>query len=205
MIESQINGLFPTPVYITKLTREFSENENQLIDDYKLKTYKNAGNVTSMNDYILEIEQFSNLKKELTDIVKDYYDKIISSSDNIEPYITQSWLNYTKLNEYHHTHAHPNSLVSGVLYINADKDNDKIFFHKNNKHQTIKPTVKNFNPFNSDTWWFPVKTLDIILFPSSLTHDVEIKQGDNTRISLAFNTFIKGKLGDNQALTELKI
>ena len=205
MIESQINGLFPTPVYITKLTREFSENENQLIDDYKLKTYKNAGNVTSMNDYILEIEQFSNLKKELTDIVKDYYDKIISSSDNIEPYITQSWLNYTKLNEYHHTHAHPNSLVSGVLYINADKDNDKIFFHKSNKHQTIKPTVKNFNPFNSDTWWFPVKTLDIILFPSSLTHDVEIKQGDNTRISLAFNTFIKGKLGDNQALTELKI
>ena len=205
MIESQINGLFPTPVYITKLTREFSENENQLIDDYKLKTYKNAGNVTSMNDYILEIEQFSNLKKELTDIVKDYYDKIISSSDNIEPYITQSWLNYTKLNEYHHTHAHPNSLVSGVLYINADKDNDKIFFHKNNKHQTIKPTVKNFNPFNSDTWWFPVKTLDIIFFPSSLTHDVVIKQGDNTRISLAFNTFIKGKLGDNQALTELKI
>jgi len=205
MIKSQINGLFPTPVYITKLTREFSENENQLVDDYKLKTYKNAGNVTSMNDYILENEQFSNLKKELTDIVKDYYDKVISSSDNIEPYITQSWLNYTKPNEYHHTHAHPNSLVSGVLYINADKDNDKIFFHKNNKHQTIKPTVKNYNLFNSDTWWFPVETLDVILFPSSLTHDVEIKQGDNTRISLAFNTFIKGKLGDNRELTELKI
>jgi hypothetical protein len=32
---------------------------------------------------------------------------------------------------------------------------------------------------------------------------VETKQGDNTRISLAFNVFIKGKVGINKQLTEL--
>ncbi len=32
---------------------------------------------------------------------------------------------------------------------------------------------------------------------------VETKQGDNTRISLAFNVFIKGTVGNNKELTEL--
>jgi hypothetical protein len=32
---------------------------------------------------------------------------------------------------------------------------------------------------------------------------VETKQGDNTRISLAFNIFIKGNIGNNKNLTEL--
>jgi len=32
---------------------------------------------------------------------------------------------------------------------------------------------------------------------------VETKQGTNTRISLAFNVFIKGKIGDKKGLTEL--
>jgi hypothetical protein len=34
---------------------------------------------------------------------------------------------------------------------------------------------------------------------------VETKKGDNTRVSLAFNVFIKGILGNNKALNELKL
>jgi hypothetical protein len=32
---------------------------------------------------------------------------------------------------------------------------------------------------------------------------VETKEGDNTRISLAFNVFIKGTVGKDKLLTEL--
>jgi hypothetical protein len=42
------------------------------------------------------------------------------------------------------------------------------------------------------TWFFPVETGNLFMFPSSTTHQVETKQGNNTRISLAFNTFYKG-------------
>jgi hypothetical protein len=41
------------------------------------------------------------------------------------------------------------------------------------------------------------------MFPSSLVHMVENKEGTNTRISLAFNVFIKGTIGNNKNLTEL--
>ena len=202
MIESSINGIFPTPIYIPKLNREISIEELSFINKNKLDVYKNEGNTTSNDNYILNNKEFKNLKEELDLRVQDYFAKIISPVNNIEHYITQSWLNYTETNQYHHKHEHPNSLVSGVLYINCHEEYDKIKFF-NDKYKIIKLEVKEWNLWNSESWWFAVKTGDIILFPSSLTHMVETKQGTNTRISLAFNVFIKGTVGNNKSLTEL--
>jgi uncharacterized protein (TIGR02466 family) len=204
MIESNINGIFPTPIYISKLDRELTPLELKFVDKNKKDFYKNDGNITSNNNYILNEKPFINIKKELDLRVQDYFDKVISPANNITPYITQSWLNYTETNQYHHKHAHPNSLVSGVFYINCHEEHDKIKFF-NDIYKTIRLEIKDWNLWNSETWWFSVKTGDIILFPSSLTHMVETKQGDNTRISLAFNVFIKGTVGNNKNLTELHL
>ncbi len=201
-MEATINGIFPTPIYISKLNRVLTELELSFVDNTKLDTHTNEGNITSNNNYILNNKAFKQLKEELDLRVQDYFEKVISPANNITPYITQSWLNYTETNQYHHKHEHPNSLVSGVFYINSDEQNDKIKFF-NDAYKTFKPEIKEYNIWNSQSWWFSVKTGDIILFPSSLTHMVETKQGDNTRISLAFNVFIKGTVGNNKSLTEL--
>ena len=203
-MEANINGIFPTPIYISKLDRKLTTLELKFVDKNKKDFNKNDGNITSNNNYILNEKPFANIKKELDLRVQDYFDKVISTANNITPYITQSWLNYTETNQYHHKHAHPNSLVSGVFYINCNKEHDKIKFF-NDTYQIIKPEIKEYNIWNSQSWWFPVKTGDVILFPSSLTHMVENKQGNNTRISLAFNIFIKGTVGNNKNLTELII
>ena len=201
-MEATINGIFPTPIYISKLDRELTPLELKFVDKSKKDFYKNDGNITSNNNYILNEKPFANIKKELDLRVQDYFDKVISPANSITPYITQSWLNYTEKNQFHHKHAHPNSLVSGVFYINCHEEHDKIKFFNDN-YKTIKLEVKDWNIWNSESWWFSVKTGDVILFPSSLTHMVETKQGDNTRISLAFNVFIKGTVGVNKSLTEL--
>jgi uncharacterized protein (TIGR02466 family) len=202
MTKANINGIFPTPIYISKLNRELTPLELKFVDKNKKDFYKNDGNITSNNNYILNEKPFANIKKELDLRVQDYFDKVISPANNITPYITQSWLNYTETNQFHHKHAHPNSLVSGVFYINCDDKFDKIKFF-NDTYKTIKPEIKTWNIWNSESWWFSVKTGDVILFPSSLTHMVETKEGTNTRISLAFNIFIKGTVGNNKNLTEL--
>jgi uncharacterized protein (TIGR02466 family) len=204
MIKSNINGIFPTPIYISKVERKLTPLELKFVDKSKKDSHKNDGNITSNNNYILNEKPFANIKKELDLKVRDYFDKVISPANSITPYITQSWLNYTETNQYHHKHEHPNSLVSGVFYINCHKEHDKIKFFNDN-YKTIKLEVKDWNMWNSESWWFPVKTGDVILFPSSLTHMVETKQGNNTRISLAFNVFIKGTVGNNKNLTELII
>jgi len=202
MIESTINGIFPIPVYISKLDRELTKKELSFVDKSKLDFYKNDGNINSNDNYILNQKVFGSLKEDLYLRVEDYFKKVLSYTDAVTPYITQSWLNYTETNQYHHKHAHPNSIVSGVFYINCHEELDKIKFFKED-YKTIKPEIKDWNLYNSETWWFTVKTGDIILFPSSLTHMVETKEGDNTRISLAFNVFIKGTIGNNKNLTEL--
>ena len=69
----------------------------------------------------------------------------------------------------------------------------------------IKLTSKEFNFYNSESWWIPVKTGDLVVFPSNFAHSVANTESKNTRISLSFNTFLKGIIGDPDTLTELVI
>jgi uncharacterized protein (TIGR02466 family) len=202
MIESDINGIFPTPIYISKLNRKLSTKELSFVDKSKLDIYKNEGNTTSNDNYILNKEPFKNLKIELDLRIQDYFNKIICLEKKIKPYITQSWLNFTEIYQYHHKHRHSNSLISGVFYINCNENFDKITFFSD-KFSSIKFDIKEWNIWNSETWYFPIKTGDIILFPSSLNHMVETKKENNIRISLAFNVFVKGKIGNKEDLNEL--
>ena len=199
-----IEHLFPNPVYFSKLERALTKEELKTINEYKKKTYKNAGNTTSSDTYVLENKTLKNLKKDLNKMVIDYFNKIVCTDNSIVPYITQSWLNYTKNKQFHHAHLHNNSYISGVFYINADKKVDKIKFYKDN-NSLFKLKTTKFNIFNSDSWWYSIKTGDVILFPSSLRHGVNKKEGKNIRISLSFNVFLKGTIGDKHELTELVI
>ena len=203
MKEPTIQNLFPIPIYMNNLDRPFTKQELKFVKDQKNHCLKNTGNINTKDNYILNRKEFKNIKKFIDQCCKDYLERIICPKNNIELYITQSWLNYTEADQYHHTHAHPNSVVSGVLYFDSDVKNDKILFSSNKGYQQISPEIKDFNIWNSETWFFPVETGNLFMFPSSTTHQVETKQGTNTRISLAFNTFYKGTIGSNSNLTEL--
>ena len=89
--------------------------------------------------------------------------------------------------------------------MDCNEQYDKIRFHRDYIPRVFEIEKKEYNYWNSDTWWFSVKTGELLLFPSTLTHDVQTKEGSNTRTSLAFNVFIKGTLGSNRQLTELKL
>jgi len=204
MKEPIINNIFPVPVYMTEIGRGFTKQELNFLKEQKKHCNKNTGNIRTKDNYILNKKEFKNIKKFLNKHCENYLKTIIFPKENIELYITQSWLNYTEANQFHHKHAHPNSVVSGVLYFDSDVENDKILFSRNT-YQQMKPTIDDtkFNLWNSETWFFSVKTGQLIMFPSSTIHQVETKKGKNTRISLAFNTFYKGTIGSNSDLTEL--
>ena len=205
MIRSNIHSIFPVPVYITEINRAFTKKELQFVKEQKNHTYKNTGNFTTHDTYVLDKKEFKNIKKFLEKCCKDYLEKIICSKNNITLYITQSWLNYTEESQFHHKHEHPNSVVSGVLYLDTDVKTDQIVFSHPIRYQQIQADVDKYNTWNSDSWWFPVKTGELYMFPSSLTHQVVTKEGNNTRISLAFNTLYKGTLGSKDQSCELII
>tara|TARA_R100001369_G_C3266087_1_gene159086 strand:- start:102 stop:740 length:639 start_codon:yes stop_codon:yes gene_type:complete len=208
---TSIDGLFCTPIYRSVIPDSlyglFTQSEQKFFEDSKEKVNKNAGNVNTRDTYILDNTKLKSLKHKVMSHVESYFEKVYAPSTNVIPYITQSWINYTNENEFHHKHSHANSLVSGVLYLNADIDLDSITFYTTRPSQTIKidPREDSYNVFNSSQWNYPVKTGDIVLFPSSIDHSVDTKEGKNTRMSLAFNVFVKGTIGSTKGLAELKL
>ena len=197
-----IYQLFPQPVYFSKLERSLTKEEFKTVAKHQKETLKNEGNIVSKDNYVLENKTLKNLKKDLNKKIINYFNEVVCTSNSIIPYITQSWLNYTETNQFHHNHCHANSYVSGVFYISANKEFDRIKFYKTG-YQPIQLQVSKYNIFNSDSWWYAVQTGDVVLFPSSLRHGVDSKKGTNSRISLSFNVFFKGTLGTKEELTEL--
>ena len=112
--------------------------------------------------------------------------------------ITQSWLNRTKPQEFHHSHHHPNSYLSGVLYISClpndtiNLENRSYGLYNNMEFPRKKDTVWNSNGVVVD-----IKEGDLILFPSWVSHSVNRNETKNReRISLSFNTYPIGEMGN---------
>jgi uncharacterized protein (TIGR02466 family) len=194
-LDYNINSIFPTPIYTAKL-KKFTDMELKVVRLMENQTVRNMGNSRTSDTYVLKLKHFENIKKQLDVHIRNYFDKVISTSDKVIPYITQSWLNYTRENEYMHSHAHPNSFISGVLYFDAIEDKDKIHFSQI-KYNSIKLTIDKYNLHNSETWYFPVATGNLFIFPSDTQHKGEQKEGNNVRTSLSFNVFVKGALGND--------
>lgn len=205
-IKQEVQALFATPIYFSQLERNFSNEELQFIENSKKDCVVNINkNKTSSNQYVLEEKEMINLKQELMLRLDQYFKLVEESEDDVKLYITQSWINFNEPNTSHHEHMHPNSFLSGVLYINAVENLDFIrFLHPRDPLFQFE-NKKKFNIFNSGVWDFPVKTKQILLFPSYLKHCVLENFSNHERISLSFNVFFKGKIGNYATSSELKI
>lgn len=200
----EIFPLFAVPVMKSKLLRELTAEELDIVYTMGERVRPNSGNLTSENHFVLNDAGLSSIKEFIESGIKEYFDKIIVPEGEVEPFITMSWLNFTDKNGYHHKHTHGNSVISGVFYISVDKDVDKIFFY-NEKHRNIELTAKEYNPYNSPVWWLPIANNELILFPSDLPHAVDTVTTDTTRISLSFNVFVRGEIGNALNLKWLKL
>ncbi len=204
-MKHRLYNLFPTPVLLFSFDKEITNEMLNHITIYKNNSYNNFGNKTTNDSFVLNKPEFFEIKQFIDKCLYEYVDNIYGSNAyTTKLQITQSWLNFTNKDEYHHTHNHPNSLVSGVFYFNADEKFDEIAFF-NPKYNQIELPIIKFTDYNINECSIRVKTGDLILFPSSLQHAVPNKVGDNERISLAFNTFVKGKLGNEKHLNYLEI
>jgi uncharacterized protein (TIGR02466 family) len=195
--------LFPTPLVITEFNRPISQEEFEFSKNIELRP--NVQNRTSIDANVLDHDVLSDIKKFIITSVEKYFDEFWKP-DELEIYLTQSWINHSEVGEEHHVHAHPNSIVSGVFYFDADKNVDKItFIRQHHKELSILP--REYTPFTSASWFYPVNKGTLLLFPSNLHHNVgkvEPSPMRDTRISLAFNTFIKGCINKgNVHLSEL--
>lgn len=184
-------SLFPKLVYSSFLDRSITKSEYEYINILAKDCRTNVSNFTSSNKQVLDHPAFLNVKKFITDNLNNYRDTVLFPKKEMNIFITESWVNYTNKNESHHVHTHTNSYLSGVFYFETI-ENDSIIFYKDWQPLTVQ--TDNNNLYNCGTWEYPVKQNQLILFPSNTQHSVKLNTQNKTRISLAFNTYIKGNL-----------
>lgn len=195
------HGLFSVPVGEYKLDREFSTNEKTAIDLCLQDLVSNIGNKFSKNTFVLNVPELCEIRNFCEESVK-HFNNEINNNTKTKLRITQSWLNISKANQFHHKHRHPNSYISGVLYIETS-ENDRInFYNPATRFSFYQETPTTFNQFNSSVWWLPATQGMLYLFPSDLEHEVPPVLS-NKRISLSFNTFFDSDFGDEMFLTYL--
>jgi uncharacterized protein (TIGR02466 family) len=200
----RIDSLFPTPVGINKLERDLTDLEKTFL--LNQSTYQNTGNISSLDTYILNKPELSDLRVFIQQNLNDFFDSAYKPSGDLELYITQSWVNYTRPKEFHHRHNHANSIISGVFYIDVDNQHDKIYFHRDMANRQIDIEAREYHQFNCLTWFVPIENNMLVLFPSIMTHSVEQTLNNvKTRSSLAFNTFVRGFIGTDESMTGLKL
>ena len=201
-MNSEILSLFPTPVMFNSMSRSFTESEIKFINSLERKP--NENNSCGTNAYLLDAPEMLSIRKAIQKAIEEYKREVLNPKDEFDISITTSWANWTSTNESHHIHKHPNSFLSGVLYINSVVGDSITFSNPFDSHFQIETKV--FSNLNASTFDANVNTGDIAIFPSTLEHQVKTRKAvGGTRISIAFNTYPKGFIGSDQLKTGLAL
>lgn len=182
--------------------------EQKEIDNLKNLEYHflpEVGNSFTTNLDVLK--QFPNIEKIFIDKMKIYEEEVIGGLSPAELYITQSWISDTAKEGHHVGHNHDNSLFSAILYISVPENGCINFLHKSRLFETfnfLTPYHKE-TPYNSTMTKLYVKDGDFVIFPSWLTHSVDVNQSDKNRMVLAANYFIKGNIGYDRYPVRLEL
>ena len=202
-----IENVFATPIYKSDDLYDFSVEERKVLDDIDMHP-NNGGNFTTTNKKMLNQHQFSKLKIWCKKHLYRFCNEL-GVDDKCQVYITQSWFNINRKFTKHHTHYHPNSLISAILYVhgtsNQGEGQPTIFYRDTNTVFGNLTAFKEGNTYNSQKVAIKFEIGRLILFPSTLLHEVSTTEIDTPRVSMSFNTFFKGDIGTEADLTKLVI
>lgn len=202
----EIFPLFSTPVIKTFI--EFDVDFNYL-DSLEYYTYGDGTGYGSVNENILMETYFSELRNQIENYLNVFLFEILKFTEgNISH--TRSWINLHKPGCYAPRHNHTNSCYSGVYYFDVPQNSGMIWFIKPNEiptfaTPTVLPSLGSYNIYNSNEFGFETTKNDLILFPSHLTHKVDVNNSDKNRYSLAFNYFLEGKMGGKTGSANIKV
>ncbi len=101
------------------------------------------------------------------------------------------WVNINPKYAYNALHEHPESVVSGVYYVQSDEKSGHLRFRDPRAGKRMNPWPVAEDKKSDQRHWDRVSHKPIagrlIMFPSWLEHDVEANLSDQERISISFN------------------
>ena len=202
--EYEVQPLFAEPFFRTNIGHAISGEQVKFLKN--LKMLENKSNLISENLYIFEEPELKSIKDAVQEALDFYASDDMGITQKL--YVTQWWSLVKDPNIRMHGHSHSNSLVSGSLYFcELPKPVSSMLFDRHNTYQLLQltPQREKQNIYNTTLNIVTPEAGEVILFSSGLQHLVETNTSNKPRYSIAFNTFIKGKLGDFRDVSELTL
>ena len=215
-----ISGIFPTPIYKTNWESTSWKMEKKEIEDIAKGELVQVGALDyhSENYYIFNTK-LKKLKEFCELHIEKYVKEVFSpAGEDVNYYITTSWLNVVKPGGEIMGHNHSNSIISGTFYPKTVEEDSVTFYDPNLSRRMTTNTIQIPSTFSETSPAIPysenhtaveygVFDGDLILFPSWLMHAVVPKKVTQSarrdRLSISFNVFVKGTLGTRATLNEL--
>ena len=199
-----LQPLFAEPIYRGDIGAAISEEQIEFIKNQKM--ISNKANLISENLYLFEEPRLASVKAAVQEALDFYAAEVMGITQSL--YVTQSWSLLNNPNIGMHGHSHSNSVVSGSLYYtDMPSPNASMIFDRHRTYQQLQltPNQEKRNIYNTPLNVIEPKKGEVVLFSSSLQHYVEPNTSAEPRYSVAFNTFIKGKIGNFRDVSELTI
>lgn len=171
---------------------------------------KNHGNFHT--NHLHEKEKYRKLKKWINKCLRECLDDLETDQFVSDIKVCLMWGNKSGHNQWHHTHSHPQSILSGILYL-TDNDSRTWFSVRNIwtnfSNNTEEKWPRNFpSIFAGKTSTDvihkePTKRGHLLIFPSHLIHSVDENLSEHDRYSISFNSFFSGQVGNDDSLSKV--
>lgn len=196
-MSNQLHLLFSTPIGVSEL-----DNPSAYSSICNEEYYFNSDDVLVSKDKFI-LDKYRTLREAILREVHNYARSSMACDQEMR--ITQSWA--IKSNSSLQFHQHPNSIISGAFYVNADSASSEIRFLKPYVSGQIKWETNSDLYKNQDWLWdyvsFKPHTGKLILFPSYINHGIVSNNMDSNRCVLSFNTWFVNPIGSVDKLTFL--
>ena len=207
MYNLQREFFYCTPIFFHDV-QNAKEINNKLLDNILDWKEKEKEGVNRSNNLGWHSSDDMNLKDEYQDIVNIINNKLNELS-TIEEYssrkklvVDHMWANVSQKYAYNSYHYHPNSLWSGVYYVQSPPNCGIINFTNLGLSALSQPDyekeLKDQQPHQWTSIQYEPIEGRIIIFPSWLGHEVkqnltDVEGQDGYRISISFNSIQKEK------------
>jgi uncharacterized protein (TIGR02466 family) len=184
----QVSLEFATPIARVEIDQSICKHYTSLISKYLVSK---ADLVQNTPDDLHTQKEFADLVKLIDVNVTDFCNNIIGVDKNSLK-LNGMWANAHQSGSLHQSHQHPNSFVSGVIYLQIPDCIKEGNLHFVDPRQAKNMTYADFkirSCISDRSIYITPYTGLFLLFPSWLEHGTELFVSNTTdrRISLSFN------------------
>ena len=194
-----IEQWFPTTLYVEELSAPPKVMKGMI--DYVSRFYeKNKENYNWKigltgdmfgESRIHQSSTFSWLNKQILFYCKEYLCALGADPNDFKVYASKAWPVVLQKGAFVPRHNHRNSVLSAVFYLKSDDmDSGEITFFDSISTLDHIPWHLKPNPLSFRKCFYKSYVNRLVVFPSSLDHEVEVYKGEKERYSISYDIMI---------------